>query len=324
MSKESRRRQRMAGQASTGAPAKPGTGSAAVDDDRAGTDRSTDTRSSGPRGTDRVGRRERARATVKPSFIERYRSWLVGAAVLAVVVVVGAGLFSAATKPAYACSVQWQPDPTVSPPAGSSPRPGYAQSDMGDEHVATGAQVTYTYCPPASGRHYAAQGVAPIGARVYGPSDAVIPEGWVHNLEHGGLVILYKGDTADQTALRAAYDAIGPSPVCGFPPGGQSPGPVVARFDDMLWPYAAMVWGRVLPLETLDIPAILEFYALYGEKTNREDLCDPSPSPSVPASESPAPSGSAAPSGSVAPSGSPAASESPSAAPSASRSASPS
>ncbi|MGZ9159895.1 MAG: DUF3105 domain-containing protein [Candidatus Limnocylindrales bacterium] len=323
MSKESRRRQRMAGQAPTGAPAKPGSG-AAADDDRAGTDRSTDTRSSGPRGTDRVGRRERARATVKPSFIERYRSWLVGAAVLAVVVVVGAGLFSAATQPAYACSVEWSPEPTSTPPAGSSPQPGYAQSDMGHTHVATGSQVTFTYCPPASGRHYNVSPGVPIPARPYGPGDGVIPQAWVHNLEHGGLVILYKGDTADQTALRAAYDAVGPSPVCGFPPGGQSPGPVVARFDDMLWPYAAMVWGRVLPLETVDIPAILEFYAAYGEKTNPEPFCERSPSPSVPASESPAPSGSAAPSGSVAPSGSPAASESPSAAPSAAPSASPS
>jgi hypothetical protein len=307
----------MAGQASTGAPAKLASDAGAIDEDRAG-NRATGTRSSGPRSTVRVGRRERARATVKPSFIERYRSWLVGAAVLAVVVVVGAGLFSAATQPAYACSVEWSPEPTPTPPVGSSPQPGYAQSDMGHTHVATGSQVTYTYCPPASGRHYNVSPVVPIPARPYGPGDGVIPQGWVHNLEHGGLVILYKGDTADQTALRAAYDAIGPSPVCGFPPGGQSPGPVVARFDDMLWPYAAIVWGRVLPLETLDVPAIVEFYALYGERTNPEKQCEPSPGPSAPASESPAPSGSAAPSGSVAPSGSPAASGSPATGPSAS------
>lgn len=292
MSKESRRRQRALGQASaTPDPTHPvdsadsaGGGSSIGSASRSG-------HATGPRGTERVGRRERARATVKPSFVERYRTLLFAAAAVAVVAVVGVGVFAAATKPAFACSVEWQPDPTASPAAGTSPQPGYAQPDMGHTHVAVGTQVTYTYCPPASGRHYNAAANGPITARVYGPGDAVIPEGWVHNLEHGALVLLYKGETPDQAALRAAFDAIGPSPVCGFQPGGQSPGPLVARFDQMTWPYAALVWGRVLPLQTVDIPAIVAFYAKYGEQTNPEKLCTPSASPSAPA-----PSGSASPS----------------------------
>jgi hypothetical protein len=63
----------------------------------------------------------------------------------------------------------------------------------------------------------------------------------------------------------------------------------VARFDQMDWPYAALVWGRVLPLETIDPAAIADFYQRYGEQTNPEKLCDPTASPSA------APSGSAAP-----------------------------
>jgi hypothetical protein len=301
VSKESRRRQRALGQASSTPDA---TSSVATPDaTRGGTPTraaSSAGRATGPRGTDRVGRRERARATVKPSFVERYRTLLFAAAAVAVVAVVGVGLFAAATKPAFACSIEWQPDPTSSPAAGTSPQPGYAQPDMGHAHVAVGTQVTYTYCPPASGRHYNAPANGPVTARVYGPGDAVIPEGWVHNLEHGGLVILYKGETADQAALRAAFDAIGPSPVCGFQPGGQSPGPLVVRFDQMTWPYAALVWGRVMPLDTVDIPAIVDFYAKYGEQTNPEKLCTPpSASPSLPGA-----------------SGSPAATASPSASPS--------
>jgi hypothetical protein len=230
---------------------------------------------------------------------------------VAVVAVVGAGVFAAATQPAYACSTVWQPSPTASPAADASPQPGFVQPDMGNSHVATGTIVRYTYCPPASGRHYNQPGVAgPIPARPYGPSDTVIPEGWVHNLEHGGLVILYRGAEADQAALRSLYDAIPASPVCGFEPGGQSPGPVIARFDQMAWPFAALVWDRVLPLETLDEAAILDFYARYGERANPEKLCEASPSPSAEPSASgsaapsvaPSPSSSAAPSASAAPS----------------------
>jgi hypothetical protein len=260
------------------------------------------------RSPERAGRRERARPTPRRSFIERYRSWLLAAAIVAVVAIVGAGVFAAATQPAYACSTVWQPSPTASPAPDASPQPGFVQPDMGNTHVATGTVVKYTYCPPASGRHFIGEGIGPIPARPYGQGDAVNPQGWVHNLEHGGLVILYRGADADQAALRALYDAVPASPVCGFQPGGQSPGPVIARFDQMAWPFAALVWDRVLSLETFDQAAILDFYARYGERTNPEKLCEASPSPS----ESPGASGSAAPSASPSaePSASPAASPS--------------
>ncbi len=235
------------------------------------------------------------------------------AAVAVVVAVVGAGVFAAATQPAFACSTIWEADPTAAPSAGASAQLGFVQPDMGNSHVATGTVIRYTNCPPASGRHYNAVGVGPIPARVYGPNDSVVPQGWVHNLEHGGLVVLYRGAEVDETALRTMFGAVPASPVCGFPPGGQSPGPVIARFDQMAWPFAALVWDRILPLDTLDQATILDFYARYGEQTNPEKLCA-SPSPSA----DPSPNGSAAPSAepTTSPSGSPSAS--PSAAPSAS------
>lgn len=257
------------------------------------------------------------------SFFERYRRVLVAAAIVAVVAVVGAGLVSSVTQPAYACSTVWVPDPTTAPSEGAAPQPGYVQPDMGQGHVATGTQIRYTYCPPASGRHFNAAGAGPIRAQMYGPEDAVIPQGWLHNLEHGALVILYRDPAADQTALKALFDAVPTSPVCGFEPGGQSPGPVVARFKDMAWPYAAFVWDRVLPMETLDQQAVLDFYAAFGERTNPEELCPgaresaspsasaaPSGSPAPSAGESATPSVSTAPSESVAPSSSASASPS--------------
>jgi hypothetical protein len=300
LSKESRRRQRQTGQV-------PATGPNA-NRPTAGSHPAASHRSTGPSGAERAGRRDRARPAADRSFFERYRSIILGAAILAVLAVVGAGLVSTATSAAYECSSVWVPDPTPAPSEGAAPQSGYVQPDMGHTHVAVGTKIRYTYCPPASGRHFQ-QPAAPIEAKIYGPDDNVIPQQWIHNLEHGGLVILYRDPTADQAALKTVYGAIPASPVCGFAPGGKSPGPVVARFKDMAWPFAALVWDRVFPLETLDQQAIVDFYATYGETTNPEPLCTP---PSA------APSGSAAPSDSAAPSAAASASAAPSvAAPSA-------
>ena len=289
MSKESRRRQRAAGRASGAGPT-PSTASV----------------STSPTGTMRSGRRATARPrTSGVSFLERYRTGLIGLAVIAVVAVVGIGMFAAATQPAFACSNQWVPDASPTPAADASPQPGYPQPDMGQGHVGNGTAITYTYCPPASGRHFNGTQTGPISSRVYGPGDAVNPQGWIHNLEHGALVLLYRGDSegatdAGQRALREFFDRYPPSPVCGFEPG-TSVGPVFARFDEMATPFTALVWGRALPLESLDTEAILELDKTYGERTNPESFCarpspTPAPADSAAPTDSPAPTDSGTPS----------------------------
>ncbi len=247
----------------------------------------------------------------RQSLLQRYRTPLLVAVGLVAVVAIGALFYLNATAPAYACGVQWIAPPTPSPAPGASPRLGYAQDDMGRTHVNPGTVVKYLYCPPASGEHYDATGQGPIDARVYGPNDRALPEGWVHNLEHGGLVLLYKcpGDActdAGQAALQQLWSNWPPSPVCKIP--AHQIAPVIARFDDMAYPYAAIVWDQVLPLQTLDTNQILAFYAQQGERTNPELQCTaPSPSPSVGPTASPTPS-AAAPSGVPSPSVAPAAS----------------
>ena len=291
MSKESRRRQRaaQAGSATPGAtssgPTTTGAGSAAAPKP-----------STSPTGTARAGRRERARPMAERSFLERYRTIIVAVAAVLVIGVVAVGVFAASSQPAYACSTQWVPDPTSSPLAGTSPQPGYPQPDMGQGHVANGTSIKYTYCPPASGKHYNGTQTGPISARVYGPQDVVIPEGWIHNLEHGALIVLYRGDSEGatpegQAAMKSFFSSYPASPVCGFKPG-TSVGPVFARFDDMATPFAALVWGRVLPLQTLDTQAILDFDKTYGERTNPERFCSPAPSVSPSSAPSAAPSAS--------------------------------
>lgn len=243
----------------------------------------------------------------------RYRTLIVVVAALAGVAVLSAFVFLSASQPAYACSIIWTPEPTASPSPGATENLGYVQPDMGNSHVGRGEKVTYTYCAPASGSHYNVAGAGPITARVYGPTDNVIPQGWIHNLEHGGLVVLYQGTSEGatpegQAKMKAFYEAFPPVPSCG---------PVLARFDQMSSPFQAILWGRVLPLETFDEARIKAFWEQWGGRTNLEKIC-PTPNQSSVPTVSSAPS--AAPSTSLAPSAAPTAAPSvaaPTAAPSA-------
>jgi hypothetical protein len=253
--------------------------------------------SSSRTASSRAGRRERQRIVHQPSFIERYRTIIVVVAALAGVAVISLFVFFSASQAAYACSTIWTPDPTPSPSAGATPALGNIQPDMGHQHVNVGDKVTYTYCAPASGNHINKPGVAgPIPARVYGPGDNVIPQGWIHNLEHGGMVLLYQGNSTGATAegqaqLKTFYDNFPPGPVCGTPKGVI--GPVIARFDQMSTPFQAIVWGRVLQLDTFDQAKILAFWEQWGERTNPEKQCA---APSATPGASEAPAESAAPS----------------------------
>jgi hypothetical protein len=145
--------------------------------------------------------------------------------------------------------------------------------------------------------------LGPIPARFYGPDDSVIPNGWVHNLEHGGMAVLYscdKGacDDATLNRLKGIVTNLPPSPICQIPPGVLAP--VVARFEQMPTKFAALVWDRVMYLDELDEAKINDFYSRYSERVDSdgnwiappEQQCNP-PSPSPSAGESPAASGSA-------------------------------
>lgn len=256
------------------------------------------TGSTGPSGGPRAGRRERIRRVEQKSAFERYRTLIIGAVVVLVGAVVIGLVVVQTTQAAYTCSIEWDPAPTASPAAGASPRLGYAEDGMGALHNVSRPQK-YTFCPPASGNHYA-QPQAPIVPRLYRPDDNVGPTSWLHNLEHGGLVILYRGDgpgaTAEgQQAFRTFFDTFPPSPICQRPAGQLSP--VIARFDQMKWPFAALVWGRVLPMDEWDPALALQFYATESERLDAEGAFVAPPEPQCAApSQSPAASESVAPS----------------------------
>ena len=246
--------------------------------------------STSPSGSRRAGRRDSSyRRPPEKTMLQRLRTPVLALVVVVTLVAIGAFAFTSASAPAYACTTVDTPKPSTDGELGQ------VQADQGAAHVQTGDKVTYPVCPPASGKHVNKVGFGPLTPQVYGPEDQSLPNGWIHNLEHGGLVLLYacdKGacDDASIAALQAFDQGFPNSAICNLAPGGV--GPVVARFEEMPTRYAALVWDRVLYLDTLDAQQVYDFYLRYGERV--EDgrwVAPPEPQCAVPsASPSAAPS----------------------------------
>lgn len=233
-----------------------------------------------------------APASARRSPFQRYRGAIIGLIVAAVVVAGAAFVFLGATAPAYACATVLQPTAPSSPAADATPRLGQVTHDLGRAHVKTGARVTYDYCPPASGSHYNEALYGPIATRFYAADEQTEPQGWVHNLEHGQMTVLYRCpegcDGTAQAALRALQQQLPASPLCAFPAAAWV---VVTRFDNLPTPYAAVVWGRVLFLDSLDATAIGTFSQQSADR-GPEPQCQnavPGASPSAAPSATPAP-----------------------------------
>ena len=236
----------------------------------------TASRRTAPQG--RSGPRSRRVPPPRGSFLERNRNRLLYAG-LVVVIAIGALLvYASFTTKGYVCLSEWTPGPTPTTAPSATPHIGYFQDDLGRNHVDVGVRVRYAFCPPASGQHYNQPGTAgPIEPRFYGSSETTIPQNWLHNIEHGGLVLLYRcasGDTCDdaqQTTLRNFFTTFPNSPICDTPKG--TTGPVITRFDDMKFPYAALLWDQVLPLDSFDAEQVLAFFAHNADRTNPEPQC---------------------------------------------------
>lgn len=71
----------------------------------------------------------------------------------------------------------------------SGPKIGTHQENIGNAHIPTGQKGNYTEgLPPTSGEHYA----SPAGPAPWGVKTSWLPfEVTTHNLEHGGIVIMY-------------------------------------------------------------------------------------------------------------------------------------
>jgi hypothetical protein len=126
-------------------------------------------------------------------------------------------------------------------------------------HVGQGRQLSQRNRPPSSGPHYGST------AR-YGVSAQPIPAGnWVHNLEHGGIVILFRCTDAAECGQLASRVRNEVSSVAK--PGAFGSVKIVgAPYQDMDTPFTAVAWRRTLPLETFDAEQLLAFYDRYRDR----------------------------------------------------------
>ena len=96
------------------------------------------------------------------------------------------------------------PTPAVS---AEGPALGTKETDGGNTHLDPGKPGTYASRPPTSGSHWA----APAAPAPWGIKDTQLPnEVTLHNLEHGGIVIVYNPSLSvdDLTKLKDSVRSI--------------------------------------------------------------------------------------------------------------------
>jgi hypothetical protein len=141
----------------------------------------------------------------------------------------------------------------------------------GATHVPLCSYVEYHTLPPSSGDHY------PYWA-AYMTYDQPVPEGyWVHNLEHGTIVLSYNcgeaGCAEDIAAAQQMMDQFPVDPICTQDSEGVVHRLVMTPDPHLDVRFAASAWGWTLRANCFDADAFLAFAnAHYGQGT--EPLCN--------------------------------------------------
>ena len=148
----------------------------------------------------------------------------------------------------------------------------------------------YTSNPPVSGRHY------PIWARWQIHTQVVPREYYVHNLEHGGVILLYRPDASQSVkdALVRAFNATPVDPACDLDPACAPLGCPTRRLvltedpllpTDVPWAATVSGWevghdppglglGYVMKGNCVDEPGLVEFAVTHRDHS-AETTCYP-------------------------------------------------
>lgn len=121
----------------------------------------------------------------------------------------------------------------------------------GRRHVDEGSVVEYQADPPASGDHY------PVWSRYGVFEEPVNPGYWVHNLEHGAIVLLY-ACTDDCARLRADIGKVHAS----LPDGAFGEVKLLATpyEGELDTPFMLIAWNWQEPFDEFDAGRIESFY----------------------------------------------------------------
>ena len=141
---------------------------------------------------------------------------------------------------------------------------GTAVPDEGRTHVDPSTTPTYKSYPPASGPHYSAQGIAPVPWQTI---DTLQEGQYLHNLEHGGIAILY--DCPSGTACTTLKNSL-ETYVKNLAPVE----PTYGEVKVVLTPYsrgmqkkvALVAWDYIEFLDSYDPAEITRFYENHVNK----------------------------------------------------------
>ncbi len=159
-------------------------------------------------------------------------------------------------------------DATVGPTCAADPLLADVETlpNQGNQHVADGVEVTYTSNPPASGPHYAHW----IHSGVY--DRALDPRGYVHNLEHGWVVLLYRPD-APAATVKLMEDFWFDPPADPECPGIAVPRILVSPAPDLPAPVAAVAWTHVLRADSFDQATLEAFFRACRNAATEMRVC---------------------------------------------------
>jgi hypothetical protein len=113
-------------------------------------------------------------------------------------------------------------------------------------HVDEGAPLTYRNRPPSSGMHW---GTVPQQQEYRMYDQPLSPGRWVHMLEHGAVVVLYRPDLCDATCvgqLGTFYDNAPRSTLVGIRHLTITP------YQDMDHAIAVVAWGYIDEMDQMD------------------------------------------------------------------------
>ena len=145
-----------------------------------------------------------------------------------------------------------QPTPTLVPTPTPTPAPTeYAVPDEGRFHIDLGTAGDYAHFPPSSGPHY---GQIPDWGFY---EDEVPPEYYLHNLEHGGIVILFNCPTACPETEEVFFTLLNTAP----PEDVFNEVKIIVSPNTKIdSPVIALAWGWELDLAQADLDLLLDFY----------------------------------------------------------------
>jgi len=125
-------------------------------------------------------------------------------------------------------------------------------------HIDPSTQWTYKFYPPTSGPHYSVAGSAPVP---WGTVDTLVEGQFVHNLEHGGIAILYNCPSGtDCTSLKNSLTDYVQNLVPLEPTYGEAKIIMTPYSHGMTKKVALVAWHYIEFLDSYDQNAITQFY----------------------------------------------------------------